>query len=81
MFVSRESERRDSRKDRKFMEKRASLVWLFCQRGRKVLFWWTPHAKTFPPKLERKTRNAYVTWVKTKTPSLMRLFYYTSCTF
>jgi hypothetical protein len=35
LFVSSESERIDCRKDRKFIEKRASLVWFLCQRGKK----------------------------------------------
>jgi len=38
VFGSAEARRKDSKEERKIIDKRASVVWLHCQSGKKVYY-------------------------------------------
>jgi hypothetical protein len=77
MFVSRESEWKDSRKHRKFKEICASLVWYLYQKGKKPSPWWTPLTKTFRANMEsgKKVRNS-LRFAKRTNRSFLALKHY-----
>jgi len=59
MFGTTETTRKDRIRERKFIEKCVSLVWLLCKCGKKVSLWWAPRSETFRPTQRRKLGHGF----------------------
>jgi len=54
MFGTEESKGKDSSEDRKFLEIRASIIWIYFTVARKDCFGWGPCSELFPLYIGRK---------------------------